>query len=283
MPPQVPSQRLPPLPVLGAAGVGFVLIMVVGWRLNLQSLDSQIATKRAALKKLTLSGNIPPNQEVMDYLRARQASLEQRDQFWRGVVAAPPVAEAAAADPQLSFQEQFHEAQRDLERLAAARGVTVPEQLGFPKELPPAETVPRLLVQLGVIREVAALVLAQQVTAITSFKVEDPDTIPGDEEGEPFLTRLPVRVRLTSSLPQLMQILGAIHAATPLIDVCALRVENGALPDTVNAELLLARYLVANPTPADATRPVTEKRSGPSTKKPRTPRQRTSSSSKEAR
>jgi hypothetical protein len=99
------------------------------------------------------------------------------------------------------------------------------------------------------------------VAALSSFKIEDPQTVPQPEGEEPFLIRLPVRVRLSASLPQLMKVLGVIQRADPLIDVLAIRIapvslpaagpeappvaaEPKAAPEHLEVELLLSRYLV---------------------------------------
>ncbi len=204
----------------------------------------------------------------MDYLTAREASLEEQYQHWLRMVSPPPMSEAAKADPQLYFQEQFHAVQQTLERLAIARGMAVPEQLGFPKELPPSDTVPRLLVQLALIQEVGELAFNQGVARLSSLKVEDPDPVLDDEDEISFLTRLPVRVRFTGSLPEVMKLLGAVHRVEPLIDVRGIRMvpataallsagaqeEGDTSVSTVanvghllDVELLLARYLVTAP------------------------------------
>ena len=163
---QVPRRPVAWGPLIGALVVGAAGASFMAWKFNLQFIDGQINDKQTALKKLAVIGRIPPNQEVMDYLTARQTALENRYQHWIAVVAALPVAEAASADPQLAFQERFHAVQRTLERLATARSMPVPEELGFPKELPPTETVPRLLTQLELIEESAGLILEQRVTAL---------------------------------------------------------------------------------------------------------------------
>ena len=161
-------------------------------------------------------------------------------------VTAAPIADAATADLQLSFQERLHDVQRMLERATAARGMTVPEQLGFPKEMPPAETVPRLLVQLTMIKELTTLLLEQGVVSLNAFKLEDPDVVPeGQDARRPLLSRLPLRVRFTASLPQLMRILTAVQRTDRLLDLRTLQVMTGETPDRLQVELVLARYVLA--------------------------------------
>jgi hypothetical protein len=244
---------------MAAVVAGAALAAAAAWWANLQAIDGAIQTTRSTIKKLTLSGGVVPNQEVMDYLSARGQSLEARYNRWLALVTSPPPAEAASADPQLYFQERFHEVQRTLERLATARGLPVPEQLGFPKELPPSDTVTRLLIQLSLIEETAALMLEQPVTALSSFKVEDPEPVPEEDDGGTLAVRLPVRVRLSCSLAQLLKILGTIQRIRPVVDVRALRIQpvasaeqpppGGAGAGILEAEMVLARYLLAPQAP----------------------------------
>lgn len=235
------------------------------WRVSLQAIDSQIAERRGALKRLGISGGIPPTQEVMDYLTSREAVLQERYRAaLEAAASASPVAGAASADPQLYFQERFHEMQRMVERLSTARAMPAPELLGFPKELPPSDTVARLLIQVSVIQETAAMLLEQGVSQLGSFKIEDPETVPDEEHRGSFLLRVPVRVRFSATLPQVVKILAALERVRPLVDVRDIHLAQGAAPGSLDGELLLARYLVidANPPPAPAAPAVVGRRAG---------------------
>lgn len=250
-----PKRPVSFVPLIAATAGGAVLAGVIAWRLNLQAVERRIQLTQAGLKKLSLTHGIPPNQEVMDYLTARGAALEARYQSWAKAATAPPLAAAVLADPQLYFQEHLHEVQQMLEREAAARSLPVPEQLGFPKELPPSDTVPRLLAQLSLINELTTLMFEQGVAKLSSFKIEDPEMVLEDGEPRVFLVRLPVRVRLTSSLPQLMQVLGAIERSASLIDLRALRINPLAASDQLEVELVLARSLLAASAPRTSEAP----------------------------
>lgn len=250
-----PKRPMSFAPLVAAMTGGAVVASLIAWRLNLQAVDRRIQLTRAGLKKLSLTHGIPPNQEVMDYLTARGAALEERYQSWLKAAMAPPLAEAALADPQLYFQEHLHEVQQMLERAATARSLPVPEQLGFPKELPPSDTVPRLLAQLSLINELTTLMFEQGVAKLSSFKIEDPEIVLEDGESRAFLMRLPVRVRLTSSLPQLMKVLGAVERSALLIDLRALRINPIAASDQLEAELVLSRSLLAASTPRTSEAP----------------------------
>lgn len=297
--------------IVGAMVAGAVVTGVLGWRVNLEGVSAQIKSKRSALKKLVLSGNIPPNQDVADYFTSRQTAFEQRYQWSVKAVDAAPMTETAKADPQLYFQEQIHEVQRTLERLAAARQIPVPEQVGFPKEIPPSDTVPRLLAQLSLIKEAAELIVDQGVVVLRSLKIEDPESVAESEGEGPLLTRLPVRVRLTASLPQLIKLLGALERAQPFIDLRAIRIQPSssgaakidkdkaeksnkadakqevppaqaaqALPDHLDVDLVLARYLVVA-SPVSDSAPA-EEPSGGTSKKTSSAKKGKSSESKTA-
>ena len=222
------------------------------WRFHLQTLDGLIRDKKRAMKKLSISGGIIPNQEVADYLRQRQTSIDARYQQWLKHVVVSPDSQAAVTDPQLYFREYFHEVERTLEKTAAARGVAVPERLGFPKELPPSDTVPRLLVQLSMIQEMGSMLIGGDLAQVASFKVEDPEPMPLNDT-DVSLMRLPLRIRLSATLPQLMQVMSSFEQAKPLVDLRLLRVaaeptlpeEQADKEQLLQVELIVSRYLLA--------------------------------------
>jgi len=138
-----------------------------------------------------------------------------------------------------------------------------PEQLGLPKELPPVDVVPRLLLQLELIKDASELVIAQGITKLSAVKVEDPQTLAGSRE--PFLMRLPVRLRLSCSLETLTKVLGVLDRAKPMIDLQAMRLRLPAPSATGQAEgqgleveLVVARYLATSPQLTPEEGPVEE-------------------------
>lgn len=245
---------------------------MIAWRFHLQTLDGLIRDKKRAMKKLSISGGIIPSQEVADYLHQRQASIDARYQHWLKQIVVVPDAEASVTDSQLYFRERFHEMERSLEKTAAAREVPVPERLGFPKELPPSDTVPRLLVQLSMIQEMGSILIGRDLAQVVSFKVEDPEPVPLADT-DVVLMRLPVRIRLSATLPQLMQVIEAFEQTRPLVDLRLLRImaEPSEQPEKTSdklallqVELIASRYLLAStPTtsPAEDKQPA-RKRAG---------------------
>jgi hypothetical protein len=206
------------LVALATAGGG------AAWAMRMRALDEQIATTTKGLKTLHLGGKLPPNQDVMDYLTARGAALDTGYRDALSLLTTPPVSLKGHADPQLYFQQRVHEVQSQLVRLSSARGLTPPTLLGLPKELPPSDVAPRFLLQLALIEQLAETVLPiADVDTVASFKVEDPGMVPAGDE-EPFITRLPVRLRGSASLKGVSTMLAAIDRMRPVVDVSALRV-----------------------------------------------------------
>lgn len=249
------APRAPVIPLgalLAALVAGGMLIGAFSWRLHMQSVEAQMRAARAGLKKLSLSAGIVPDRAVMAYLTQRQQAFERRYQQAAEALSPPELPPAAFADPQLFFQQRLHEMTQALERLAAAQGMAVPQTLGFPKDLPPPEAVPRLLVQLQLLQEAAALVVEQGVAALLSLKIDDPQPFRPAADEAALLLQLPVRVRLTGTLPQLMKILAAIDRAAPLIDLKEVRIASAAAEDQLDVECVLARYLPAPVTAAEA-------------------------------
>lgn len=221
------------------------------WKMRVQAIDQALTDKQAALKTLHLSGHLPPNREVAEYLKGRTAALEAQYQAVLKLATVSDAMREGQADPQLYFQQRVHEVQRTLERLAAARGMKTPEQLGLPKELPPLDVVPRLLLQLALIEDTSELVVDHGITQLVSVKVEDPQNVTAPGEGrESFLMRLPVRLRVVCSLDTLVKVLGVLDRAKPMVDLQAMRLRVPPESQELDVELVVARY-VATSTPLD--------------------------------
>ena len=205
-----------------------LLVLVVGgiaaggamWMTSIQQLERTITRKRSTLKPLQLPGRTPPNREVHEYLVARTQALDTAYHAALRRLVSEAAADDGRTNPQLFFQERLHEVQRALERLATARTIDPPEALGLPKELPPVDVVPRLLVQLNLIQDASELIISQGNARLLSVKLEDPEALPPpSEEQGAFLMRLPVRFRFRCSLTALTKILGMVERATPFMDV----------------------------------------------------------------
>ena len=222
---------------------------IVFWRTSMQQLDQQIRQKQTALKQLHVSGHIPPTPDVHAYLQARTEALVARYQAALRLLEPEVRVAADAANPQLYFQQRVHEVQRTLERLATARGMKIPDQLGMPTELPPADAVPRFLVQVELIEDVADLVMAiEGISEVVSLKVEDPQALLfSDDPDEQFLTALPVRVRVKGSLEAFTNIVGAMDRARPIIDLQGLRIAYVTETQPLDGEMIVVRYLVTQP------------------------------------
>lgn len=218
------------VPVILAILATAAFALIAAWQWQLRAMDSRAEEYAASLKKLLLTQQLPPTDAVKSYLEDRHKALEAgfQKKLKQTTVRLPD--SAASANPQLFFQERLHDVQREIERLVSARKMTVPEQLGFPKELPPSDTVPRLLAQLDLIEEASILLVEQKVANIISFKVEDPETVAVAEGVPAFLTRVPVRVRFSGKLPHLVKVLNALSRAQPLIDVRVIRVTTAPPP-----------------------------------------------------
>lgn len=245
------SAKGPGVSLSTVAGVLFTLAAVAGfmaWRVQLQVIDRQTSQHRSAFKKLHVAGKVPPNREVKEYLEQRGQRLAQAYAMALSRLAPMVDTLEGSADPQLYFQQRVHEVQRTLERLASARKMKIPDQLGFPKELPPADAAPRLLLQLKLIEDAAEIIMEQGISQLVSVRVEDPQPLPAaGEEETPFLMSLPVRLRFAGSLSALTKVLGALDGAVPLMDIQNMKVVKPPATQELEAELVVARYLVINP------------------------------------
>ena len=258
-----PSARVPvPLSVLVGAGIVACAAGGVGAWWQLQVMDRQIEDAVGSVKRLAVTQGIPPTSDVVQYLTARRQRLGEEYAAWQDRVVVPAV--VRAGDPQLHFQERVHDVQRTLERLATARALPVPELLGVPKELPPSDTVPRLLVQLQLIEETVTLLMERDRLVVRSVRIDDPEPMPSEEPGGLYLHRVPVRVQATAPIDTLMDVLQALGRQQPLVEVSALRVlaqdpgASGAAPSArtpLAIDVTVARYVAVGAPEAVAVAP----------------------------
>jgi hypothetical protein len=225
------------------SGIG--LAGFIFWKFSLQALDEEITQKRSSIKLLKVGGGLPPNQEVLDYLSKRTLALESDYKSLVGLLDSS-VNDSIGASPQLYFQQRLHDVSRLLEKMASARGIGVPQAIGFPKELPPPESVSRLLVQLALIEDVAKIVMADTASVLSSVKIEDPRPVPKTDEEKNFLIRVPVRIRLSCSVKSLAGMLGSVEGMKPITSLDGVRVRHLAEPlqEMVEVELELSRFLI---------------------------------------
>ena len=243
------ARARPSVPMLLLSMAAAAAIAAGVWiKMELARLDGAIAQAHAAVKTLAIGGRLPSAPDVAAYLSERGRALEAHYAAAREWLTAPSEAAAAGVDPQLYFQQRMHEVQQRLERLAVARQLSVPSMLGLPKELPPSDAVPRFLVQVRVIEELAEVVFAESgVSRIESFKVEDPQPLPAPgEEAQSFLLRLPVRVRLACPIEALAKVLGRLERVHPLINLESLHLAANGHDGEMLIDLSAARYLTTS-------------------------------------
>jgi len=244
--PARPTQWLLTGGIVALVGVGGL-----GWWIQVRQLEHQIVAKRNGLKKLHVGERVPPNQAVVDYFTQRTAALTQRyeEALKRLTVGSTTSLVQEHGDPQLYFQQRLHEARGVLERTAKARGLEPPTLLGLPKELPPPDAVPRFLAQVGLMQEAGERMMALNgITQVVSLKVEDPQDLEAiQKHEEPFLMRLPVRVRVQGSIEALATLMALWTRATPIVEVRELQVRTTPASQTLELECVLAQYLVTKP------------------------------------
>ncbi len=241
-----------PTQMLLVAGLATLLgVGALGWWVQVQRLDHLAVEKRKGLKKLQVGDQVPPNQEVVDYFTTRTDALARRyeDALKRLTAGSVTSLVSGQGDPQLYFQQRLYEARGVLERTAKARGMEPPTLLGLPKELPPPDAVPRFLAQVGLMQEAGERIMALKgVTQVVSLKAEDPQELDAIQKGdEPFLMRVPVRVRVQGSIETMATLMALWTRAAPIVEVRELHVSATPVQQTLELECVLTQYLVTKP------------------------------------
>ena len=242
---------------IGAVLILFLVVIRLFWHESTQVLDAQLKQKLARAKSQMVGGTLVPSPETYAFLHRRTQQLA--GQYERLLVALDPpgrITTEGAQDAGLYFREQLHTLEKQLEHQAAAKGVTMTSQFGFPEDLPSQERVPLLLRELALVETAASTLIAEGALAIDQLRVIDPQPREDPASHETFLWELPLVVRLRCGTPTLVKFLYRLQQTAPLVAVTELSLKE-AQPagEGLDVELLLVTYAAPEALPQAATAP----------------------------
>ena len=239
--------------------IGVVLVIFVGvihlfWRESTQVLNSQLKQRLARAQSQMVQGTLAPSPETYAFLHRRTQQLgEQYDHLL--AVLDPPgrVSTEDAQDLGLYFREQLHTLEKQLERKAAAKGMAVTSEFGFPEDLPSPERVPLLLRQLALVDAAASTFITEGALAIDLLRAMDPKPVEDPRTHEAFLWELPVVVRAHCATPTLVKFLYRMQQAGPLVAVPEISLKEARpTEEGLNVEVLLVTYAAISDAPVHA-------------------------------
>jgi hypothetical protein len=150
------------------------------------------------------------------------------------------------AEAGLYFIEKLHSTMKRFESEAAAKGVKLPENLGFGDGLPKDSMVPVLLRQLETIEFTVGVLLKNEGSNVYALK-----PLKSIEYIEPvskklFYTELPVQISIKTDTKTFMNLLLEFKNASPVISVKELHVKS-IEPDSGDVEisLVLSTFMIA--------------------------------------
>ena len=210
-------------------------------------IDEELERKISDMKRfITLTGTVP-SKESFAKMEKEKNSLEEK---FSGLVdfVDPKKARLSEknAEAGLYFIEKLHSTMKKFESDSVAKGVKLPENLGFGDGLPKDNMVPVLLRQLEIIEFVVEILLKNGGSDVYALK-----PLKSIENIEPvstklFYTELPVQISIKTGIKTLMNLLLELKNASPVISVKELHVKS-IEPDSGDVEirLVLSSFMVA--------------------------------------
>ncbi|MCX5692695.1 MAG: Amuc_1100 family pilus-like protein [Candidatus Omnitrophica bacterium] len=210
-------------------------------------IDEELERKISDMKRfITLTGTVP-SKESFAKMEKEKNSLEEKFSDLVDFVD-PKKARLSEknAEAGLYFIEKLHSTMKKFESDSAAKGVKLPENLGFGDGLPKDNMVPVLLRQLEIIEFVVEILLKNGGSDVYALK-----PLKSIENIEPvskklFYTELPIQISIKTGTKTLMNLLLELKNASPVISVKELHVKS-IEPDSGDVEisLVLSSFMVA--------------------------------------
>jgi hypothetical protein len=210
-------------------------------------IDEELERKISDMKKfITLTGTVPSKESFAKMEKEKNALRERFSGLVDFVDPEKTRLSEKNAEAGLYFIEKLHSAMKKFESEAVAKGVKLPENLGFGDGLPKDNMVPVLLRQLEIIEFSVGILLKDKGADIYSLKpLKSIENIEPVSKGL-FYTELPVQISIKTDTKTFMNLLQELKNASPIISVKELHVKS-IEPDTGDVEIsmVLSSFMVA--------------------------------------
>lgn len=210
-------------------------------------MDEELDRKIGEMKRfITLTGTVP-SKESFSKMEKDKDLLEEKFNSLVDFVD-PDKARMAGKNTEagLYFIEKLHSTMKKFETEAGAKGIKLPENLGFGDGLPKDSMVPVLLRQLETIEFAVDILLKSEDADINGLKPLKSIEYIEPVSKELFYTELPVQISIKTSSKTFMNLLLQLKNASPVISVKELHVKS-IEPDSgqVEISLVLSSFMIA--------------------------------------
>lgn len=209
-------------------------------------IDEELDRKIGEIKRsITLTGTVPSRESFAKMEKEKDSLAEKFSGLADFVDPKKTRLSEKNAEAGLYFIEKLHSTMKKFEP-AAARGVKLPENLGFGDGLPKDNMVPVLLRQLETIEFTVEELLKSEGSNVYALKPLKPIEYIEPVSKKLFYTELPVQISVKTDTKTFMNLLMEFKNASPVISVKELHVKS-IEPDSGDLEisLVLSSFMIA--------------------------------------
>lgn len=211
-------------------------------------MDEELERKTTEIKKyIKLTGSLP-SRESFSKLEKENAELENRFSELVNFID-PEKARLSKSDTEagLYFIERLHSTMKKFETESSAKGIKLPENLGFGDGLPKDNMVSVLIRQLEIMEFVVEALLKSE--KINIYTLKPLKSIEYLELGAKtvFYTELPVQVSIRTDNKTLINLLLGLKNISPVISVKELHLKSDEASRELEASMVLSSFAIARP------------------------------------
>ena len=233
--------------VLGVMAGTYVFFLNPFFKEGSSIMDEELERKTAEIKRFVALTGSMPSREAFSKLEKEKKAVEERfSSLVYFVDPEKPRISDKDTEAGLYFIEKLHSTMKRFELESSAKGIKLPENLGFGDGLPKDSMVPVLLRQLETIEFTVATLLKNQKVEIYALKPLKSIEYTEPLTKELFYTELPVQVSLKADTKAVMDLLSGLKNSSPVISVKELHLKSVELDSgDIEASLVLSTFMVA--------------------------------------
>jgi len=210
-------------------------------------IDEELDRKISEMKRfITLTGTVPSKESFARMQKERSGMEEKFSSLADLIDPEKPRLSGKNTEAGLYFIERLHSTMKRFETEAGAKGIKLPENLGFGDGMPKDSMVPVLMRQLETIEFTIAALLKGDYSDIYGLKILKPIEYIEPVSKELFYTELPVQVSVKTDTDTLIKVLLELKNASPVISVKEMHVKSiEPVSGDVEISLVLSTFMIS--------------------------------------
>jgi Tfp pilus assembly protein PilO len=210
------------------------------------SLNALKNKKLSLINRFSQMQPFPPSQTLLEYYEQRKEKVSEYYKSFHTLFVSSWNKMPNSTPEPLKFKEKLFKSQSKIIKKAKGRGLVIEEAalyLGFDRyetEIPLADDIPDLMVELQAIEELTLLMMQSKVQSLERVRILEPQNETLNSEKHPFVRIFPIRVSIEAGFENFAKFLSLCGKSDFIFVFSDMHIYQGELEKkTIKADILL--------------------------------------------